>query len=40
MITNQLLIEALNLAKDIFDDNSEYEKCEAIEEYLKELANE
>lgn len=40
MITKELLIEALNIAKDNFDFDAEYHKSEAIEEHLKELANE
>ena len=40
MITNELLIEALNIAKDNFDFDAEYHKSEAIERYLKELTNE
>ena len=37
MITNELLIEALWIAKDNFDYDAEYHKAEAIERYLKEL---
>jgi hypothetical protein len=37
MITNELLIEALEIAKDNFDYDAEYHKAEAIERYLKEL---
>ena len=35
MITNELLIEALEIAKNNFDYDAEYHKSEAIEEYLK-----
>jgi hypothetical protein len=37
MITNDLLIEALKIAKDNFDFDSEYSKAEAVERYLQEL---
>jgi hypothetical protein len=37
MITNELLIEALEIAKNNFDYDAEYHKAEAIERYLKEL---
>ena len=37
MITNELLVEALEIAKDNFDYDAEYHKAEAIERYLKEL---
>lgn len=37
MITNELLIEALEIAKNSFDYDAEYHKAEAIERYLKEL---
>jgi hypothetical protein len=40
MITNELLIEALNIAKDNFDFDAEYHKSEAIERYLEALTNE
>ena len=40
MITNELLIEALEIAKNNFEYDAEYHKSEAIEEYLKELADE
>ena len=40
MITNELLIEALEIAKDNFDYDAEYHKAEAIEKYLKELQEE
>jgi hypothetical protein len=34
-----LLIEALYIAKDDFDFDGEHEKSEAIESYIKEIAN-
>lgn len=37
MITKELLIESLEIAKDNFDYDSEYHKAEAIERYLMEL---
>ena len=37
MITDELLIEALEIAKNSFDYDAEYHKAEAIERYLKEL---
>ena len=37
MITNELLIEALEIAKNNFDYDAEYHKAEAIERYLKEI---
>jgi hypothetical protein len=37
MITKELLIESLEIAKDSFDYDSEYHKAEAIERYLIEL---
>ena len=37
MITNELLIEALEIAQNSFDYDAEYHKAEAIERYLKEL---
>jgi hypothetical protein len=37
VITNELLIEALEIAKNNFDYDAEYHKAEAIERYLKEL---
>ena len=37
---NELLIEALNIAKDNFDYDAEYHKAEAIERYIKELKGE
>ncbi len=40
MITNELLIEALEIAKNSFDYDAEYHKAEAIERYLKELQEE
>ena len=40
MITNELLIEALEIAKDNFDYDAEYHKAEAIERYLEELKEE
>ncbi len=40
MITNELLIEALEIAKNNFDYDAEYHKAEAIERYLKELEDE
>jgi len=36
-MTNDLLIEALWIAKDNFDYDAEYHKAEAIERYIKEL---
>jgi hypothetical protein len=40
MITKELLVEALEIAKDNFDYDAEYHKAEAIEKYLKELEEE
>jgi hypothetical protein len=40
MITNDLLIEALWIAKDNFDYDAKYHKAEAIERYIKELEEE
>ena len=40
MITNELLIEALWVAKDNFDYDAEYHKAEAIERHIKELEGE
>jgi len=40
MITKELLVEALEIAKDNFDYDAEYHKTEAIEKYLKELEEE
>jgi hypothetical protein len=40
MITNELLIEALWVAKDNFDYDAEYHKAEAVEEYIKQLQEE
>ena len=40
VITNELLIEALEIAKNNFDYDAEYHKAEAIERYLKELEGE
>jgi len=37
VITNELLIEALEIAKNNFDYDAEYHKAEAIERYIKEL---
>jgi hypothetical protein len=39
-MTNDLLIEALWIAKDNFDYDAEYHKAEAIERYIKELEEE
>jgi len=36
-MTNDLLIEALWIARDNFDYDAEYHKAEAIERYIKEL---
>jgi hypothetical protein len=40
MITRELLIESLKIAKDNFDYDSEYHKAEAIERYLIDLEGE
>jgi hypothetical protein len=40
VITNELLIEALEIAKNSFDYDAEYHKSEAIERYIKELEGE
>jgi hypothetical protein len=40
MITKELLIEALHIAKDNFDFDAEYHKSEAIERHIEELSNE
>jgi len=40
MITNELLVEALWIAKDNFDYDAEYHKAEAVERHIEELTNE
>jgi hypothetical protein len=40
MISNELLVEALWIAKDNFDYDAEYHKAEAVERYIEELSNE
>jgi hypothetical protein len=40
MITKELLIEALLIAKDNFDFDAEYHKAEEIERHIEELSNE
>lgn len=36
-MNKELLIEALEIAKDNFDYDAEYHKAEAVEEYIKQL---
>jgi len=36
-MNKDLLIESLNIAKDNFDFDGEYEKSEAVYKYLQEL---
>jgi hypothetical protein len=40
MITKDLLIEALWIAKDNYDFDNEDSKAEAIQQYIKELSDE
>jgi hypothetical protein len=39
-MNKEILIEALEIAKNSFDYDAEYHKAEAIERYLKELQEE
>jgi len=40
MISNELLVEALWIAKDNFDYDAEYDKAEAVKRHIEELSNE
>jgi hypothetical protein len=40
MITKDLLIEALSIAKDNYDYDNEDDKAQAIEKYIEGLLNE
>lgn len=39
-MNKDILIEALEIAKDNFDYDAEYHKAEAVERYIKELQEE
>jgi hypothetical protein len=40
IMDKEILIEALEIAKNSFDYDAEYHKAEAVEEYIKQLQEE